>query len=113
MENIDELPSIDMAILHLQETKQQLTNQLLEEDKSTNLLTSKIDCALPDNNSIKYFAKVFLSTKEKIPVWDCVWKLSYKKLVPIVASINAAKQSQQDFPVTIKIPKRKLAISSV
>ena len=65
MENIDELPSIDMAILHLQDKKQQLTNQVLEEDKNTNLLGSIIDGALPDSSSIKYFAKVFQSTTNK------------------------------------------------
>mgnify|MGYP001348386351 CR=1 FL=1 len=59
MEHVDDLPSIDLAILHLQNQKQELTNEVLSEHKGTNLLNSDSDIA--DNGSIKYFAKVFNS----------------------------------------------------
>lgn len=65
MDDIDNLPSIDIAILNLQKQKQDLSNKLLDENQNTNLLNSNIFSELNKHSSVKYFAQIF--SKHKCP----------------------------------------------
>ena len=59
IDDIGNLPSIDIAIMHLQKQKQELSNKILEEKTNMNFISSNMLSELNDQSSIKYFAKIF------------------------------------------------------